>query len=47
MLVKICLKWMGFKKCLFYWIVVVDLCLLCDGCFIIFFGIYNLLIMLK
>lgn len=35
MLVKICLKWMGFKKNLFYWIVVVDLCLLCDGCFIV------------
>lgn len=43
MVVKICLKCMGFKKSFFYCIVVVDLCFFCDGCFIEIVGIYNFL----
>lgn len=35
---------MGFKKKFFYCINVVDLCVLCDGCFIEIVGIYNLLV---
>lgn len=43
MVVKICLKCIGFKKKFFYCIVVVDFCFLCDGCLIEIIGIYNLL----
>lgn len=32
----------GLKKCLFYSVVVVDSCMLCDGCFIEKIGIYDL-----
>lgn len=44
MVVKICLKCMGVKKFFFYCIVVVDFCLLCDGCYIEVVGIYNFVV---
>lgn len=34
MVVKICLICLGLKRNLFYCIVVVDVCFLCDGCII-------------
>lgn len=45
MVMKICFVCGGFKKCFFYCIVVVDFCMLCDGCFIEKLGIYNFLLL--
>lgn len=45
MVMKICLVCGGFKKCLYYCIVVVDICVLCDGCFIEKVGFYNLMLL--
>lgn len=44
MVLKICFVCGGFKKCLYYQIVVVDVCLLCDGCFFEKVGFWNLMI---
>lgn len=44
-MVIICLVCGGLKKCLFYNIVVIDLCNCCDGCFIECVGFYNLVVM--
>lgn len=43
MVFKICFVCGGVKKCFYYCIVVVDSCMLCDGCFIEKIGIYNLM----
>lgn len=43
-MVIICFVCGGFKKCFFYYLIVINSCNVCDGCFVECIGFFNLVV---